>query len=95
MLTENNDLFLTLDSLIEMNNLVLGQNNSSLRLCQVKPAGFDFEYMHFTEIASKLQVLIDKFNDRFVSKKNFVTEFWTINPFLDGNGRTVKILMQC
>ena len=48
-----------------------------------------------TEITSKLQILIDKFNDRFISKKHFVTEFLTIHPFLDGNGRKVKILMQC
>ena len=67
LLTEENNLFLTLDSVIEVNNIILNKNNLSLRKCQVKPAGFEFEYMHFNEI-SQLQILIDKYNDRLVSK---------------------------
>ena len=93
LLTENNDLFLTLDSLIEVNNIVLNKNNTSLRGCQVRPAGFKFEYMHFSKIDFELQILIDKFNDRMVSKVGFLKQFLYIHPFIDGNGRTVKILM--
>ena len=89
LLTENNDLFLTLDSLIEVNNIVLNKNNTSLRRCQVRPAGFKFEYMHFSKIDFELQILIDKFNDRMVSKVVFLKQFL----YIDGNGRTVKILM--
>ena len=86
LLSDNNDLFLTFDSLTEINNIILNQNNNSLRLCQVKPAGYGFEYMHFSEISSKLQILIDKFNNRLISKRNFMAEFLTIHPFPDENG---------
>ena len=95
LLTESNNLFLNFDSLIELNNIILEKNNSSLHLCQVKPAGFEFEYMHFSKISLKLQILINKFNDRRVSKRDFVTEFLNIHPFLDRKGRTIKILTIC
>ena len=34
------DMFLTVDSLIEVNNLILGKNNTGLRKVNVKPAGY-------------------------------------------------------
>ena len=49
--------------------------------------------MHFNEISLQLQILIDKYNDRLVSKRDFVSKFLAIHTFLDGYGRTVKILM--
>ena len=90
---QQGDLFLTFDSVIEINNIILNQTNTSLRRCQVRPAGYKFKYMHFSVIDSHLQILIDNFNDRFVSKREFVKKFLHIHPFIDGNGRTVKILM--
>lgn len=88
-----NDLYLTLDSLIEINNIILNKHNQNLRQTQVKPLGYDFQYMHFSEIKTNLQYLIDKFNERKLSKIAFFRKFLHIHPFLDGNGRTVKILM--
>ena len=35
LLTEENNLFLTLDFVIEVNNIILNKNNQSLRKCQV------------------------------------------------------------
>lgn len=48
--------------------------------------------MHFSKITSKLHFLIDKYNERMVSKLDFVSQFLN-HPFLDGSGRIVKILM--
>ena len=49
--------------------------------------------MHFSKTCLQVQILIDKYNDRLVSKRNFVSQFLAIHPFLNGNGRTIKILM--
>ena len=49
--------------------------------------------MHFSKINTNLQSLIDRFNDRQLTKTEFLKEFLTIHTFLDGNGRTVKILV--
>ena len=49
--------------------------------------------MHFSIIDLHLQILIDNFNDRLISKKEFLNKFLYIHPFSDGNGTTVKLLM--
>ena len=59
----------------------------------MRPAGFKFEYMHVRKIGVELQILIDKFNDRMVSKVDFLKQFLYIHPFKGSNERTVKILM--
>ena len=56
LLTNENDLFLTLHSLIELNNIILNKNNHDLRKCQVKPTGYNLEYMHFKKIKFRLQI---------------------------------------
>ena len=43
--------------------------------------------MHFSKIDTNLQSLVDRFNDRQLTK-TFLKEFLNIHPFLDGNGRT-------
>ena len=37
---EEGDMFLTADSLIKLNNLILGKNRTGLRKINVKPAGY-------------------------------------------------------
>ena len=91
--TSNNSLYLTLDSLIETNNIILKKHNQNLRQTQIKPLGYNFQYMHFSKIETNLQSLINRFNDRQLTKIKFLKEFLDIHPFLDGNGRTVKVLM--
>ena len=91
--TSDNDLYLTLDSLIEINDLIINKHNQNLRQTQVRLSGYNFQYMHFSKININLQSLIDRFNDRQLTKTAFVKEFLNIHPFLDGNGRTVKVLM--
>ena len=91
--TSNNNLYLTLDSLIEINNIILNKHTQKLRQTQVKPLAYNFQYMHFSKIETNLQSLIDRFNDRQLTKTKFLKEFLDIHPFLDSNGRTVKVLM--
>ena len=91
--TSDNHLYLTLDSLIEINNLILNKHNQNLRQTEIKSLGYNFQYMHFSKINTNLQSLIDRFNDRQLPKTSFLKEFLNIHPFLDGNGRTVKVLM--
>ena len=93
LLTEDGDLFITVDSLISINNIITNSNNNSLRKCEVKPAGYNKQYMISTKIESKLYELVDNFNERKISAKEFCTDFLNnIHPFKDGNGRTCKVI---
>ena len=92
MNNEEVDLFLTLDSLIELNNIITRKKNNGLRVINVKPAGYNCMYMHYNNINFALQILIDNCNDRRITKTEFFKRFLEIHPFEDGNGRTVKIL---
>ena len=89
---DNINLFLTAQFLIEINNIILEKNNTTLRMKQVKPAGYNFQYMDYRMILPKLQTLTDNWNSRFLTPSEFIQKFLKIHPFLDGNGRTCKIL---
>ena len=94
LLTTDGDLFLTVDSLITLNNIITGSSNILLRQVNVKPAGYNKQYMHPDKIESELYRLVDQFNDRFISKRYFIKKFLNeIHPFLDGNGRLVKLCL--
>ena len=92
LISEDGDLFLTVDSLITLNNIITNSKNYNLRCINVKPSGYDKQYMDFNQIESELYTLIDQFNDRFISKRYFFHKFLgEIHPFLDGNGRLIKL----
>ena len=92
LISTDGDLFLTVDSLITINNIITNSNNHCLRYVNVRPAGYNKQYMDFTKIESELYSLINQFNDRFISKKYFFDKFLEeIHPFLDGNGRLIKL----
>ena len=94
LLTTDGDLFFTIDSLITLNNIITGSSNILLRQTNVKPAGYNKQYMHPDKIESELYRLVDQFNDRFISKRYFIKKFLNeIHPFLDGNGRLVKLCL--
>ena len=63
LLDQDGDLFLTVDSLILLNNIVTGSQHTSLRTHNVKPAGFNKQYMEANEIEVALHGLVDDFND--------------------------------
>ena len=58
----NGKLYLTLDSLIRINNLITKSFNNKLRTVNVKPRGYEKEYMDFYLIEPALRGLIDNFN---------------------------------
>ena len=80
-------MYLTVDSLIEINKITTGSNNIALRKVNVKLFGFDKIYIDKEFIEDKLYQIIDQFNER----KNTSTKFYStllnkINLFFDGNG---------
>ena len=95
LFTADNDLLLTVDSLITLNNIITNSHNLSLRSVNVRPAFHKKQYLDFTKIESELYRLIDAFNDRYITNREFYHTFLNeIHPFLDGNGRTCKLLFE-
>ena len=93
LINQNKDLFLTVDSVISLNNIITGSQNTHLRSCEIKPTGFNKRYMHSNKIELVLYGLVDDFNDRRITHRKFALDFLDkIHPFADGNSRTCKIL---
>ena len=90
---KDGDLFLTVDSLIRINNIITNSHNLHLRRHNVKPAGYNKQYMDASRIETELYSLVHKFNDRRITSRTFCNTFLDkIHQFADGNGRTSKIL---
>ena len=95
LVSKDGDLFLTVDSLIRINNYITASNNTQLRQINVKPALYNKQYMDFTRIESELYRLVDQFNERQITPRRFCDIFLDkIHPFADGNGRTCKLLFE-
>ena len=93
LINKDRDLFLTVDSLIRIKNITTNSHNLHLRHHNVKPAGYNKQYMDASRIETELYSLVDKFNDRRITSRTFCDTFLDkIHPFADGNGRTCKIL---
>ena len=94
-INKDGDLFLTVDSLIRVNNCTTGSLNIQLRQINVKPAFYNKQYMDYTRIECELYRLVDQFNERKITARTFCDIFLdTIHPFADGNGGTCKILFE-
>ena len=95
LINKDGNLFLTIDSLIRINNYITGSLNIQLRQINVKPAFYNKQYMDYTRIESELYRLVDQFNERKITPRTFCDMFLDkIHPFADGNGRTCKILFE-
>ena len=82
-------MYLTVDSLIEINNIITGSNNITLRnhMALIKCIWISFIK------EDKLYQIIDQFNERkIISAKFYSILLNKICPFYDGNGRMCKIL---
>ena len=84
-------MYLPVDSLMKINNIIASTNNITLRKVNVKPYGFDKMYMDKELIQDMLYQIIDQFNER----KIISTKFYSIllHKIHDRNGRTCKILL--
>ena len=81
MTDSDSNVYLTVDSMIETNNIITCSNNITLRRVNVKPYEFDKKDM-------------DKYlkEDKFTPAMFYSILFNEIHQFYDGNGRTCKIL---
>ena len=88
------ETFLTIDSLIRIKNIITNSHNLNLRQHNVKPAGYNKQYMDTSRIEVKLYQLVDQRNDRRITPRHFCDVFLDrIHPFADENDSTCKILI--
>ena len=93
LIVSDGGMYLTVDSLIEINNIIIGSNNITLRKVNAKSYGLDEMYMDKELIEDKLYQIIDQFNGRKITSTKFYSILLNkIHQFYDGNGRTCKIL---
>ena len=83
-------MYLTFDSLTEINKIITSSNNITLRKLKVKQCGFHKTYMD-KELIEDYQI-IDQINERKITSTMFYSKLWNkIHPFFDENDRTCKI----
>ena len=86
-------MYLTVDTVIEINNIITGSNNFILRKTNVKPYGFDKIYMDKDLIEDKLYQLIYQFSERKITPEKFYSILLKkIHLLNDRNCRTGKKL---
>ena len=88
----DDNMYLSVYSLVDVNGVITGSNNIILRKVNIKQYGIDKTYLDKDLIENRLYQLIDQFNERKVSHRDFCFAFFdNIHPCYDGNGRTCKI----
>ena len=89
---KNSDLFLTVDCLIRLNNIITCSQPMELRdVNNVKSAGYSKIYMDKSFAEAALYRLVDQFNDRIISHKDFCRTFLDqIHPFETETAEHVK-----
>ena len=70
------ELFLTVDSLITLNNIITDSQNIVFRDVIVKPPGFDKMYLDKYLMEQALYPLVDKFNETIVTHNQFCDNFF-------------------
>ena len=86
-------IYLTADSFIEINNIITGSSNITLRQVYVNPHGFDKMYMDKDLLEDKPYQIRDRFNEKKITPTKFYSILLNeIRTFYDGNGRRCQIL---
>ena len=93
LIDSDGGMYLTVHSLIEINNIITVSNNITLRKVNAKPNGFDKMHLGKVLIDDKPYQIIDQFNERKITCAKFYSILLNkIHSFYNGNGRTCKIL---
>ena len=93
LIDSDGNMYFTVDSLIETNNIITGSNNIALRKVNVKLYGFDKMHMDKDIIEDKPYHVTDQFNERKITPTKFCSILLNEkHPFYDGNGTICKIL---
>ena len=90
----DNNFYLIVDSLIDIKNIIIGSNNTTLRKVNAIPYGYDKMYMDKDLIEDELYQLIDQFNERKTNHRDFYFVLLdVIHPLDDGNGVTCSKML--
>ena len=97
MIDSDGNMYLTVGSLIEINNIITGSNNISLRKFNLMQYGFDNMFITKDLIEDKLFQIMHQFNHKNTPAKFYsilYTKYmlYKIHPFYDVNNRTSNIL---
>ena len=71
LIDPDGNMYLTVDFLMKINNMITGSNNITLRKVNVMPYGFDKMYMGKYLIEDNYYQLIDQFNEKKISSVKF------------------------
>ena len=83
LIDSNGGMYLTADSLIEINKIITSSNNITWRKVNVKPYGFGKLYMDKKLIEDKLYQIIDQFNGRQITSKKFYSILVNIHVMME------------
>ena len=74
----DDNMYLSVYSLVDVNGIITGSNNIILRKVNIKQYDIDKTYLDKDLIENRLYQLIDQFNERKVSHRDFCFAFLTI-----------------
>ena len=93
LIESDGGMYLTVDTLLERNNIITDSNNVTLKHANVKPYGFDKMYMDKEFIEDKLYQIINHFNERKITSKTLHSILLNkMHPFYDRNDIACKSL---
>ena len=93
LIESDGGMYLTVGTLLEINNIITDSNNITLKHANAKPYGFDKMYMGKEFIEDKLYQIINHFNERKITSKTLHSILFSkMHPFYDSNGIACEIL---
>ena len=71
LIDSDGGMYLTVESFLEISNMMTGSNNITLRKVNVKPNWYDKKYIDKELIEDKLHQITDQFNEKKITSINF------------------------